>query len=119
MRRQDNQAGITHVHQGGHHELAGIRLHLIAEGEGGFIPVVAIGDIEFRISQNLLGGLDCGRISNFPDPVDHLVIIHSLESGWARRSGEDGACWLWIEHENMALLGAARAEQSNPVSLGF
>ena len=119
MRWQDHQAGIAHVHQRRHHELAFRCLRLIAEGEGGFVAVVAVGNIELGIPEQALRGSDHGRIGNLPDPVQHLIIIQRLNLRLAGRPGQHRPGRLGIQHENMALLRPASPEQCDPVRFGF
>jgi len=73
MRRQDDQAGIGHVHQRGHYEfrrrvrigLARCRAALVSIRQRGLVTVVSIRDVEVRVAKRILSRLDGCGIADF------------------------------------------------------
>ena len=69
MRRQDDQARIAHVHQRCHDEfvgrvwvgLVGGGAAFVTERQRGLVTVMSVRDIEFRVTQGFLRGLDRRR----------------------------------------------------------
>ena len=86
MRRQDDQARIAHVHQRRHHEfrrsvwisLASRRAALVAVGERGLVPVMAVGDQDFLVAQRLLDGGDGRRIGDDPKAMEQVLPVGGL-----------------------------------------
>src|ERR1035441_1866447 len=119
MCRQDDQAWITHVNEGRHHEfrgcvwisLASRRAARVAVRQRSLVTVVSIRDVKLRFTQRVMGRLDCRGVGNFPEVVYDAVVVGCGQGRFAFGSGEGIALWTRVQHEDLALLRTARSEE--------
>ena len=110
MGRQDHQAGSIHVDEGHHHPFGRcpkIRLalvpHFVAIGQGGLVAMVAVGNDQFLVGHLRLHRLYDGGVGDFPQPVQHIVLVAHLDGRRATlpQSTVNLSRRVAVQHENL------------------
>ncbi len=112
VRGENGQAFAARVDEGHHrefvgsvgNELAGARAVFIAEIEGSFVAMMAIGDNQFLIGHGFLDSGDAVRFGDEPEAVNDAVFVGELGDRWLRglhflEDGVDLAVGLGIQQE--------------------
>ena len=120
MGGQNLQAGRVHVDEGHDHAAGAGEVRVVAaEGHGGFVAVVAVGDEQFLVRHELL---DLGGGADLPHAVDGAVLVGDFgdgrRGGGLIEQGVDGAGRVGIEHEDGFEVGVGVLEQLHAVLLG-
>ncbi len=111
-----------HVHEG-HHDLVRARKVrvLTVEGQRRLVAVMAVGDEQLLRAHQLLEARDPRRVGYLPQPVLGLVLVGDARQRLGARGvlqdAIDLAFGIRIEHEELAEMGVAVAQQREPVLL--
>ncbi len=114
---EDGEAGV--VEPGQRHQRVVVRAlaaDLVAEGAGGLVAVVAVGDQQLGGRQALAHRRVDGRVLDLPEPVDGAAFVGRLAPGLVREGGRDQRPGvLGREREDRREVVAAGAGQLQPV----
>src|ERR1017187_4921415 len=97
--------------------LASCRAALVALRERCLVTVVSVCNIKFRLTQCILSGLDYRGIVDFPELVYNTVVVGCGQRRFAFGSREGIVLRARVQHEDLALLRTARAQQRQAVGL--
>ena len=94
---------------------AGVSLSLfVAEGEGGFVAMVAVGDDEMLVGHEFDDGGDATGIGNTPEAVLDSVLVAESGGGLVWEFA-DGIGVAFVKHEDLAAVGAGGAKEIEAV----